>query len=108
MWFGNRIGLEEVSTGAVLAALPEGVDEPLVFSPDGRLVAATIVQPLKSAPSLKERKGISLIETATGEEIPLEHGLFGLRIYAGRSRPGRVGRDELPSGTRTRVSCCIE
>ena len=67
---GERIsawlGIEEVSTGYLVATLPKGLGRRMVFSPDGRFLAATLVQPNKST---YEEKGLCLIETVSGEEI---------------------------------------
>jgi WD40 repeat protein len=68
VWLGDRVGIEEVSTGCLLAALPKGVGQPLLFSPDGRLVAA-VWQLAEHGPPHKEFKGLSLIDSASGEEI---------------------------------------
>jgi WD40 repeat protein len=77
VWLGAKVGLEEVSTGRLRAALPAGVGRPLVFSPDGRLVAAALLRPKGNPYFGANREGVSLIETATGEEIVgLEIGEF--------------------------------
>ncbi len=69
VWLGKRLGIEEVSTGCLLAKLPREVKSPLVFSSDGRLLAALIRSAKDGDP---EHEGIevrSLIEMATGEEV---------------------------------------
>jgi WD40 repeat protein len=79
-WLGTRVGLEDVSTRRLLAALPKGVGQPLVFSPDGRLVAAALLRPkYEDIPYYgDERTAVCLIEAATGEEIVrLKVGDFG-------------------------------
>jgi WD40 repeat protein len=77
VWLGNKVGLAEVSSGRVLAELPRGAGRPLVFSPDGLLLAAALVQPKKDPDDGDDRKGIVLIEPATGEEaLRLEIGAF--------------------------------
>jgi WD40 repeat protein len=68
-WRGDRVGIEEVSTGCLLATLPKGAGRPLVFSPDGRLLAAAIRQPNSDDPLYHELKGLSLIKAASGEEV---------------------------------------
>jgi WD40 repeat protein len=69
VWQGTKVGLEEVATGRLLAELPAGVGNPMVFSPDGRLVAAALLRPKPDPYQGDDRKGVSLIETATGEEV---------------------------------------
>jgi WD40 repeat protein len=78
VWLGDRVGLEEVSTGYLLATLPRGVGNPMVFSPDGRFVAAALLRPKKHpTEGWYDRKGLSLIEAASGDEIcRLEIGNF--------------------------------
>jgi WD40 repeat protein len=68
VWLGERVGLEEVATGSVLATLPTGTRRPKAFSPDGRLLAAPFEQPNEKS-GIGELKGIALIETASGEEV---------------------------------------
>ena len=51
VWLGDRVGIEEVATGCLLARLPKGLGRPLVFSPDGRLLLAAIWQPRKDQSS---------------------------------------------------------
>src|SRR5206468_4669874 len=82
VWLSKQVGLEEVSSGRLLAELPRGVGQRMVFSPDGRLVAAALVRPrYKNDPDgEQEPKGVSLIEAATGKEIVrlgISAGLFG-------------------------------
>lgn len=65
VWRNDRAGFEEVATGTLLATLPKGIGQrgrPMVFSPDGRLVAASW-RTEKGAPHF------ALIETASGEEV---------------------------------------
>ncbi len=69
VWREGRVGLEEVASGRLLAMLPAGVGWPLVFSPDGQLVAAAILQPKPDPAKGEDRKGVALIEAATGEEL---------------------------------------
>jgi WD40 repeat protein len=67
VWLDKQVGLAEVSTGRLLMELPRGVGRPLVFSPDGRLVAASLLPPRPRYED--EPTGVSLIEVATGQEI---------------------------------------
>jgi WD40 repeat protein len=77
VWLGEQVGLENVSTGRLRAVVAKGVGWPMVFSPDGRLLAATLLQEKKDRYRGDDRKGVSLIETATGDEIfRLEIGEF--------------------------------
>jgi WD40 repeat protein len=69
VWRNGRVGLEEVASGRLLAMLPARVGWPLVFSPDGQLVAAAILQPKPDPADGEDRQGVALIEAATGEEI---------------------------------------
>ena len=80
VWRDGKVGLEEVATGNLLATLPEGVGEAdhlwekysgraIAFSPDGRLVTAAILKPKEDREDEYDRKGVALIETATGEEV---------------------------------------
>lgn len=65
VWLNDRAGFEEVATGTLLATLPKGIGQrgrPMVFSPEGRLVAA----------SWRTERGtpcFALIEMASGEEL---------------------------------------
>jgi WD40 repeat protein len=70
-WQGQQVGLVEVSSGRRLAMLPKRVGQRLLFSPDGRLVAAASLRPrFKDHPDDGDAPGgVSLVEAATGEEI---------------------------------------
>jgi hypothetical protein len=59
----------------------------MVFSPDGRLVAAALLQPKKDGPVGDDRKGLSLIEAASGQEI--FHQAIGWFDYAAFTPDGR-------------------
>jgi WD40 repeat protein len=88
VWRDGRVGLENVATGSLLALLPQGVGQldqqvnkhqgrAIVFSPDGRLVTAAVLQPKAISEGWLGCKGLSVIEAATGEEIfRLEIGEF--------------------------------
>ena len=77
-WLGDRLTIEDISTRNLLAELPKGMGHPLAFSDDGRLLAV-FLQPrtehlmtwMESNPMREhyDVKGLSLIETATGQEI---------------------------------------
>lgn len=71
VWLGERVGLVEVATGCVLAELPRDIGTPLVFSPDGQLAAAPRWKPCQGLRTVEDLRGISLIETASGQEILL-------------------------------------
>jgi WD40 repeat protein len=60
--------IEAASTGQPLRTLPKSVHQ-VVFSPDGRVMAATNWLPKKGPTRDLEWKGLSLIETATGKEV---------------------------------------
>jgi WD40 repeat protein len=79
VWRGeDRLTIEEISTGYLLATLPEGVGHPLGFSADGRLLAV-FLQPridhyglwkgAERVPEQYDVKGLSVIETASGQEV---------------------------------------
>ncbi|MGH7221967.1 MAG: WD40 repeat domain-containing protein, partial [Gemmataceae bacterium] len=76
VWLGDRVGIEEVSTGCPLATLPKGVGRSIVFSPDGRLLAAMIPPVKEDDPVAASVAVRALIEAASGEEI------FHLRLNA--------------------------
>jgi WD40 repeat protein len=77
-WLGDRLTIEDISTRSLLATLPKGVGHPLAFSADGRLLAV-FLQPrtehmgawMEPKPILEtyDVKGLSLIETASGQEV---------------------------------------
>jgi hypothetical protein len=79
VWRGDRLTIEDISTKSRLATLPEGVGNPLVFSADGRLLAVLLPpriarmgvwkEPRKELPETYDVKGLSLIETASGQEV---------------------------------------
>jgi WD40 repeat protein len=69
VWRGDQLILEDISSKTLLATLPEGVGRPQVFSADGRLLAAKLLQPRKQLLIEAEVKGLSLIETASGQEV---------------------------------------
>jgi WD40 repeat protein len=79
VWLGDRVGLVEVARGCLLAELPRNVGAPLVFSPNGRLLAAALWKPRKGLRVVDDLMGLSLIETASGQEI--------LRLELGESLP---------------------
>ena len=86
-WREGRVRLEEVSTGSLRATLPPDVGRPLLFSPDGRLVAAAILQPSQNHIEQDRRKGVSLLESATGAEIArLEIGAWDYAAFTPDSR----------------------
>lgn len=92
-WLGDRLGFEEVATGSRVAELPKDVGGPIVFSPDGRLMAASILRPRKDPPGASlafrgyEPVGLSLIETATGEEMfRLQTGWFRFSAFTSDGR----------------------
>lgn len=68
-WRGDRLAIEEISTKSLLAELPKDVGDPKDFSADGRLLAAVSLQPKKEPPGQYDVKGLSLIETASGQEV---------------------------------------
>jgi WD40 repeat protein len=83
VWLGDRLGIEEVSTGCLLATLPKGVGRPLVFSPDGRLLAAVHSQPRKNPAEGEDVTGLALIEAVSGEEVlRLEVKAFDDLVFA--------------------------
>jgi RNA polymerase sigma factor (sigma-70 family) len=77
VWSSNdQLTIEDISTKALLATLPKGVGHPLAFSADGRLLAV-FLQPrnehggwvdLNPISEKYDVKGLSLIETASGQE----------------------------------------
>jgi WD40 repeat protein len=69
VWLGKQVGIEEIATNSLLATLPQGVGDPLVFSPDGRLVAAAILQPKSDPSDGDDELGVALIEAASGGEL---------------------------------------
>ncbi|HZV07238.1 MAG TPA: WD40 repeat domain-containing protein [Gemmataceae bacterium] len=76
-WRGLRLGLEDVATGLLVAELPKGVGLPVVFSPNGRLLAAPVFAGISTPGHSDSLKGLSLIEAASGEELfPIEPGEF--------------------------------
>jgi hypothetical protein len=77
-WRGDQLTLEDISTKRLLGTLPRGVGHPLAFSAAGRLLAVFLQPRLQHYPPWKgsERipeiydvKGLSLIETASGQEV---------------------------------------
>ena len=83
VWLGTQVGIQEVTTGCLLTKLPKGVGAPMAFSPDGRLVAATILQPRKDWTEGSVVKGLSVIETVSGEQVyRLERGGFQYVAFA--------------------------
>ncbi len=77
-WRGDRLTIEDISTKRLLATLPKGVGHPLAFSADGRLLAVFLQPRLEHMGMWKEServpehydvKGLSLIETASGQEV---------------------------------------
>ncbi|HEY7312019.1 MAG TPA: WD40 repeat domain-containing protein [Gemmataceae bacterium] len=86
-WRGDRLVIEDISTKSLLAILPKDVGDPRVFSADGRLLAAVTFQPRKESSPQYDVKGLSLIETASGQEIVrLEIGPFDYVAFAPDSR----------------------
>ncbi|HEY7328167.1 MAG TPA: WD40 repeat domain-containing protein [Gemmataceae bacterium] len=86
-WNGDWLTIEDVSTRSLLAELPRDVGDPRAFSTDGRLLAAVSLQPKKERPDLYDVKGLSLIETATGQEVVrLEIGNFNYAAFTPDSR----------------------
>jgi WD40 repeat protein len=77
-WRGDRLTIEDISTKCLLATLPKGVGNPLGFSADGRLLAVFLPprignyglwkEPRKEPPATYDVKGLSLFETASGQE----------------------------------------
>ncbi len=74
----DRLAIEEVTTRRLLATLPKGVGHPLAFSTDGRLLAVFLQPRIEHMMAwaepkpIRERydvKGLSLIETASGQEV---------------------------------------
>jgi hypothetical protein len=77
-WRGDQLTLEDISTKRLLATLPRGVGHPLAFSADGRLLAVFLQPRLEHyppwleserVPEMYDVKGLSLIETASGQEV---------------------------------------
>jgi hypothetical protein len=68
-WRGDRLVIEDISTKSLLAILPKNVGDPQSFSLDGRLLAAVALQPKKDQPGRYDVKGLSLIETVSGQEV---------------------------------------
>jgi WD40 repeat protein len=66
---GKGLSIEDTTTGRLLATLPEGVGRTVVFSPDGQLVAAGVLKPMKDPFEEYQLEGFSLMETATGQEV---------------------------------------
>jgi WD40 repeat protein len=86
-WRGERLIIEDISTKSLLAELPKDVGDPRVFSADGRLLAAVSLQPRKEPPATYDVKGLSLIETASGQEVArLEIGKFDYVAFTPDSR----------------------
>jgi WD40 repeat protein len=86
-WNGDWLTIEDVSTRSLLAELPRDVGDPRAFSADGRLLAAVSLQPKKERPDQYDVKGLSLIETATGQEVVrLEIGKFDYVAFTPDSR----------------------
>src|SRR5262249_47289526 len=94
-WRDTTVNLEHVSTGRPLAALPKGVGRPIVFSPDGRLIAAAVLPRLENPANEGDQwTEVSLIETATGEEIVrLPIGICGRFAFTPDGR-ALVGADK--------------
>jgi WD40 repeat protein len=65
---GKRLSIESTTTGRMLALLPEGVGQPIDFSPDGQLVAA-VLKPNGDHFDGSSMEAISLIELASGKEV---------------------------------------
>lgn len=91
VWMGERVGLEDLATGGRLALFPNDVGGPIVFSPDGRLLAAAVLlprkDPLEAIDQGEEVIGLSLIETATGEEsVRLKTAAFHFVAFAPDNR----------------------
>jgi WD40 repeat protein len=61
----GRTGFEDITTRCSQTTLPKDVGAPLVFSPDGRLVAAIV----RSKNQEDESRSLCLIETTSGEEV---------------------------------------
>jgi WD40 repeat protein len=80
-------GIEDVASGCLQAILPTEAGTPVVFSPDGRLLAEVILQPIPNSPTRFSEKGLCLLETATGEEIL--HWNIGSIDYVGFTPDGR-------------------
>jgi len=62
----SRVDLVDIRTNSRLATLPKDARAPLIYSPDSRLVAATIFH---KRDGREQAKGLSLIETASGAEV---------------------------------------
>ncbi len=87
VWLGKRVGIEDIATKSLLATLPEGVGAPLVFSPDGRFVAAALLQPKKDPSDGDDVTGLALIEAASGEEVfRLRNVAFAYAVFTPDSR----------------------
>jgi WD40 repeat protein len=78
VWHGDQLTIEDISTKNRLATLPKGVGNPLGFSADGRLLAVFLPPRQEHIGLWKEPKpileiydvkGLSLIETASGQEV---------------------------------------
>ncbi|HTU22729.1 MAG TPA: WD40 repeat domain-containing protein [Gemmataceae bacterium] len=68
-WLGDRWGIEDVSSGTLLAKLSRKVQEPLAFSPDGRMLLARIEAVKDDGPKGESVEVCSSIEAASGQEI---------------------------------------
>ncbi len=62
-------GIEDVSTGQLFSKLPNTVSRHQAFSADGRYLAASLVEPNGWTDGERNRKFVSLFETASGEEL---------------------------------------
>ncbi len=77
VWRGDQLTIEDISTNNLLAVLPKDVGGRQFFSADGRLLAAALLQPKKKPSAVDDVKGLSLIETVSGQEVArLEIGPF--------------------------------
>jgi RNA polymerase sigma factor (sigma-70 family) len=83
---GKRLAIEETISGHRVALLPENVGRLIVFSPDGRLMAASSFLPKSDPFEDYQVDGFRLIETASGEEI------FHIRTGEGPVAFSRDGR----------------
>jgi WD40 repeat protein len=66
---GKHLAIEDAKSGRVLAVLPENVGRPVMFSPDGQLVAAAALKPKEDPFEAAAMEGMRLIESATGQEV---------------------------------------